>query len=199
MTIRRYALIAVLMVVRTYEVHAIAVDEWAPFTQPDGTTFVGHVYGDEIAVNWETADGYAFVYNPADDYLYYAELDNTGDYRPSSAKVGIDDPASNGISKNLQRSAARIAEINAARIAHGYARDPDSPVQGMGASWQWQRRSSAAGAWEAIRSVAASAASAAYPEQSSYRPVSGLAQAVQTIEAINITLTTGPSAKKTDG
>ncbi len=124
MTIRRYALIAVLMVVRTYEVRAITVDEWAPFTQPDGTTFIGHVYGDEIEVNRETADGYAFVYNPADDYLYYAELDSNGDYRPSSAKVGIDDPVAHSIPKHLQRSAIRQATLQATRIAQGYVKTP---------------------------------------------------------------------------
>ena len=100
------------------------MDEWAPFTQPDGTTFVGHIFGDEIAVNWETADGYAFVYDPADDYLYYAQLDSNGDYRASAAKVGIDDPVTHGIPKHLQRSAARQATLQAARIEQGYVKTP---------------------------------------------------------------------------
>ena len=69
-------------------------------------------------------DGYAFVLNEADSYLYYAELDDEGDFRPSEAKVGIDDPLGNGIQKNLQRSAACRAKIQAERIAHGDADQP---------------------------------------------------------------------------
>ncbi len=103
-------------------IHAMVVDELAPFVQPDGTQFPAHVYGDEFEINWVTADGYAFVHNEADDYLYYAELDDEGDFQPSEAKVGIDDPLGHGIQKNLQRSAACRAKIQAERIAHGYAR-----------------------------------------------------------------------------
>lgn len=75
---RRYALLAVLIVVCAYPVHAIVIDQWAPFTQPDGTTFAAHISGDEFEINWVTGDGYAFVYNPDDGYLYYAELDSQG-------------------------------------------------------------------------------------------------------------------------
>ena len=48
--------------------------------------------------------------------------------------------------------------------------DPDGQI--TGASWQWQRRLGATGAWEALGSGVSGAASA-YPELSSYRPVSG--------------------------
>ncbi len=54
-------------------VQAKTVDQVVPFTQPDGTTFGARVFGDELEINWVTADGYAFVDSPADDYLYYAE------------------------------------------------------------------------------------------------------------------------------
>lgn len=112
--------VAVLMVfialeISTGRVHAIVVDEWVPFTQPDGTTFTAHIVSDEVAGSMFTGDGYAFVYNDTDGYSYYAELDAQGEYRASAAKVGIDDPATYGIPKNLQRSAARKAEIRGKR------------------------------------------------------------------------------------
>ena len=40
-------------------IHAMVVDELAPFVQPDGTHFPAHVYGDEFEINWVTVDGYA--------------------------------------------------------------------------------------------------------------------------------------------
>ena len=55
--------------------------------------------------------------------------------------------------------------------------DPDGQI--TGASWQWQRRLGATGAWEALgsgvsgASSAVSGAASAYPELSSYTPVSG--------------------------
>ena len=55
--------------------------------------------------------------------------------------------------------------------------DPDGQI--TGASWQWQRRLGATGAWEALgsgvsgASSGVSGAASAYPELSSYRPVSG--------------------------
>ena len=114
----------------TGRVHAIVVDEWVPFTQPDGTTFTAHIVSDEVSGSMFTGDGYAFVYNDTDGYSYYAELDAQGNYRASAAKVGIDDPATYGIPKNLQRSAARKAAIQAERIARGFISDPNSQVVG---------------------------------------------------------------------
>ena len=74
-----------------------------------------------------------YVLNEADGYLYYAELDDEGDFRPSEAKVGIDDPLGHGIQKNLQRSAACRAKIQAERIAHGYARQPQGDTSTVAA------------------------------------------------------------------
>ena len=97
--------------ISTGRVLAIVVDEWVPFTQPDGTTFTAHIVSDEVAGSMFTGDGYAFVYNDTDGYSYYAELDAQGeypqgyvldeqgyirnaqgDYVASSYRVGIDDP-----------------------------------------------------------------------------------------------------------
>ena len=127
---RKQFYVFTLLIVLASSVQAFVYDEWQSITQPDGTTFTAHVFGDEISGNQFTADGYAFVYNASDGYYYYAELDAQGDYRASAAKVGIDDPASFGIPVNLQRGAARLAEFKAAYIAQGYARDPNSAVQG---------------------------------------------------------------------
>ena len=126
---RNYLAVLALLVALGSSVWSTGIDVWGEVTQPDGTTFVYHAWGDEFGGNRETADGYAFVYG-SDGWAYYAELDSRGEYRASTHKVGIDDPSSNGIPKNLQRSAARIAEINSVRIAHGYARRPESSVQG---------------------------------------------------------------------
>ena len=78
--------------------------------QPDGTEIVYVTYGGKKFV-----DGYVFVYGSG-GWWYYAELDARGEYVASPYKVGIDDPASNGIPINLQRSAVRQAEIDAAMI-----------------------------------------------------------------------------------
>ena len=126
---RIYLAVLTLLMTLSSGVCAIGIDVWGEVTQPDGTTFVYHAWGDEFGGNRETADGYAFVYG-SDGWAYYAELDARGEYVASPYKVGIDDPAEIGIPKNLQRSTARIAEINSVRIAHGYARDPNSAVQG---------------------------------------------------------------------
>ena len=64
-------------------VQAKTVNQVVPFTQPDGRIFGAHVFGDELAINWVSVDGYAFVDNPADGFLYYAELDSKGEYRAS--------------------------------------------------------------------------------------------------------------------
>ncbi len=122
----RYALLWVLIALGSSAGHVQAktVNQVVPFTQPDGTIFGARVFGDELEINWVTADGYAFVDSPTDDYLYYAELDSKGEYRASRAKVGIDDPATHGIEKHLQRSDARRAALQAERIARGYVRIP---------------------------------------------------------------------------
>ena len=100
---RRYALLWVLSALGSNvdPVQAKTVDQVVPFTQPDGTTFAARIFGDEVEITWVTADGYAFVDSPVDDYVYYAELDSQGEYRAATARVGIDDPAAHGIQKNL--------------------------------------------------------------------------------------------------
>ena len=87
------------------------VDVWGEATQPDGTTFGYHAYHDKRF----TADGYVIVYG-SDGWYYYAELDARGEYEASPYKVGIDNPAEIGIPRNLQRSAVRQAEKDAAMI-----------------------------------------------------------------------------------
>ena len=91
---RTYVAVLKLLIVMSSSVWAIGIDEWGLRTQPDGTTFEAHVFGDEFVGHQLTADGYEFVYG-SDGWYYYAELDAQGEYRASPYKVGIDDPASN--------------------------------------------------------------------------------------------------------
>ena len=80
--------------------------------QPDGTEIVYVMYGGKKFV-----DGYVVVYGSG-GWWYYAELDAQGEYVESPYKVRVDDPASNGIPRNLQRSAVRQAEIDAGMISN---------------------------------------------------------------------------------
>lgn len=69
--------------------------------QPDGTVFHGREWGDEFAVQYETTDGYRYVYNPATRYFHYAILNAEGNYTASPHKVGIDNPSTHGIPRHL--------------------------------------------------------------------------------------------------
>ena len=75
---RKQFAVFTLLIVLVPSVQAFVYDEWQSITQPNGTTFTAHVFGDEISGNQFTADGYAFVYNASDEYYYYAELDLYG-------------------------------------------------------------------------------------------------------------------------
>ena len=58
---RNYLAVLALLVALRSGVWAIGFDVWGEATQPDGTTFVYHAWGDEFGGNRETAEGYAFV------------------------------------------------------------------------------------------------------------------------------------------
>ena len=109
---RTYLAALTLLIALSSGVWAIGIDEVGLRTQPDGTTFEAHRYGDKMFV-----DGYVVV-RGSGGWYYYAELDARGEYEASPYKVGIDDPAEIGIPRNLQRqrSPARQAEIDAASI-----------------------------------------------------------------------------------
>ena len=110
----RLLAVLALLIALGFDVWAIEfIDEWGPRTQPDGTTFEAHRFGDKTFV-----DGYVVVYG-SDSWWYYAELDARGEYEASPYKVGIDDPAEIGIPKNLRRSAVREAEIDAGWLLKG--------------------------------------------------------------------------------
>ena len=81
------------------------------FVQPNGVEFVGREWSEGYVVTRETEDGFKFLQDN-DRYYYYAELHQRGDFSPTQLKVGIDDPVRNNLSKNLDRSADREAEIN---------------------------------------------------------------------------------------
>lgn len=77
--------------------------------QPDETTFIGRIWGDEFFYWMETEDGYRFVQS-GDGWYYYATLDQYGEFTPTIYNVGIDSPPPS--SYQLERTQARIDEIN---------------------------------------------------------------------------------------
>lgn len=77
--------------------------------QPDETTFIGRIWGDEFIWWADTEEGYRFVQS-GDGWYYYATLDQNGEYAPTEYQVGIDEPP--GSSYQLERSQSRIDEIN---------------------------------------------------------------------------------------
>lgn len=79
------------------------------FSQPNKVQFQAHFWGDEFAWHMETDAGYAIIYNPYDQYFYYSQLDEAGEYTYTDLKVGIGDPG--GLPLHLDRSEARKAEI----------------------------------------------------------------------------------------
>ena len=81
--------------------------EW---TQPEGTTFIAKLWGDEFEHWMETDDGYRIV-KGSGKFYYYAQLDSSGEFTPSSYKVGIDVPLASAY--QLDRSESRKAEIEA--------------------------------------------------------------------------------------
>ena len=85
---KTYLAVLTLLVVLSSSVWSIGIDEWGLRTQPDGTTFEAHVFGDEFAGHQLTADSYEFVYG-IDSWYYYAELDAQGEYRASSYKWAL--------------------------------------------------------------------------------------------------------------
>ncbi len=80
--------------------------------QPDGTIFIGKMWGDEFFWWAETEDGYRFVQS-GDGWYYYAQLNQDGEFSPTNYKVGIDTPPA--YSYQLERTQARIDEINQIR------------------------------------------------------------------------------------
>lgn len=77
--------------------------------QPDRTEFTGRIWGDEFFYWAETEDGYRFVQS-GDEWYYYVQLDENGEFTATEYKVGIDEPPSE--SYQLERTQARIDEIN---------------------------------------------------------------------------------------
>ncbi len=81
--------------------------EWS---QPDEkTTFIARTWGDEFFWWMETDQGYRIVLG-SDDWYYYASLDESGEFSPTHARVGLDLPPAE--SHQLDRSASRISVLN---------------------------------------------------------------------------------------
>ncbi len=63
-----------------------------PLQQPDGTTFLARMYGDEWNNGFETLSGYTILQDPATGYWVYATLDGWGNLAPTTLRVGLDAP-----------------------------------------------------------------------------------------------------------
>ena len=61
-------------------------------TQPDGSTFLSTLIGDESARIRKTAEGHAIIQG-SDGWWYYAEYDADGLRRSSGCRVGEDVPS----------------------------------------------------------------------------------------------------------
>jgi hypothetical protein len=77
-------------------------------SQPNSSTFTARAWGDEFFWWMETSDGYRVIQS-SDAWYYYATLDESGEFTPTTAKVGLDTPPAG--SYHLERSPSRIAEI----------------------------------------------------------------------------------------
>lgn len=95
----------ILLLVKTLNLMATGIDTgWIDFVQPNGVKFIGRTWGDEFEHFNETKDGYRFVLSYENKYYYYAILNSKGDFTVSHLKVGIDNPATFNIPKNLERT-----------------------------------------------------------------------------------------------
>jgi M6 family metalloprotease-like protein len=111
-----YLLYAMVYTFTITPANAINIDtDWIQRVQPNGVSFIGREYGDEFAMEYETKDGYKYVYDAKSGYYTYAVLNEKGDYSPSPWRVGIDNPTNHEIWRSLLRSPSKNSEIIYAR------------------------------------------------------------------------------------
>ncbi|HNZ33451.1 MAG TPA: M6 family metalloprotease domain-containing protein [Candidatus Cloacimonas sp.] len=80
--------------------------------QPDGSVLNLYASGDEYSNRLHDANGFTIIQSPDDGYYYYAILEN-GEPVPSAYRFGTIDPASYGITPNINISkGARQRKIN---------------------------------------------------------------------------------------
>jgi hypothetical protein len=83
--------------------HANYTDSgWIRFKQPDGTTFIGRIFGDEFEFQNVTKEGYAFEKNSEDGFYYYAKGVEVNRYILSNLKVGLEKASGIDVEKNLK-------------------------------------------------------------------------------------------------
>ena len=97
---------------------APAVSSIQEFTQPDGSTFIARLWGDEKAHGWETMDGYTIIRDPATNYWCYAQPQAGSDQLLPAGIVG-DENAKAGLSVHLRPSAtgASLRSLSLSRSA----------------------------------------------------------------------------------
>jgi len=85
------------------------------YYQPNGVSFLGRHYADEFGHFWQTAEGYLFAYDQQDRHYYYVQIDGSGILLRSQFKVGIDDPETHGIRRDVFNSPEWRAKVARAR------------------------------------------------------------------------------------
>lgn len=71
------------------------------YKQPNGLAFTAWSFSDEFGAYLQTLDGYMIYNNIKDNYYYYQTINTNGDFVVTKYKVGIDNPAINGVRNNL--------------------------------------------------------------------------------------------------
>lgn len=104
------------------------------WTQPNAVTFTARYWGDEFGWRMETPSGYRII-KGGSGWYYYATLNASGDYTPTSSRVGIDSPPPAG-SYKLERSPSCMNTINQQRA------QADSQITAAG-QWFAQKQAAA--------------------------------------------------------
>jgi M6 family metalloprotease-like protein len=91
-----------------------ALPEAHQLRQPDGTTFLARLWGDERLHGWETAEGYAILLDETSGFWHYAEIDASGEARTTPSRPGLD-PAPSGVGKGIRLRPVRPERQRAMR------------------------------------------------------------------------------------
>lgn len=132
-SLRRLATAICLLCICAFESPAIpASQEVFVATQPDGTTLLVRLHGDEFFHYTTTADGLVIIENETDGFYYYARNDASGRPGPSSVRAADTDRRTETEREYIRtldnesviRAIKRSAEDSAATDTHGLRKGP---------------------------------------------------------------------------
>ncbi len=107
----------------------VVLGELRPLRQPDGTTIMVRIWGDEFYSVVESLDGYTLVPDLPSGWICYAQLDAAADRLVSTGlAVGSVDPADLGLTPHLRISPAAAAKQAAASRLDFERRRYDAPL-----------------------------------------------------------------------